>query len=241
MNSNQRSEEPLVMSYLELRRAIGILGIALPIVLVLGVLIIYQTDLQSSISSYYHTGMRDVLVGTLVAVGLFLYSYKGYPGDAIYGKIACASAIGVALFPATPDGKIACASAIGVSLFPTTPYNPRTALILGYFHLFFTIAFFATLVYFSYFLFTKSDQDSLPPKKRQRNLVYRICGVLMAICILGIVLVFFLPSAAAWLGGYAVFCLETAAIWAFGVSWFVKGEALNMLNDPVVPEGEAQE
>ena len=241
MDSNKGSESSLVLSYLELRRVIGILGIALPLVLLLGALLIFRTDLQSSISSYYHTSMRDVLVGTLITFGAFLFSYKGYPGDAIYGKIACASAIGVALFPTTPDGEIACASAIGVALFPATPYDACTALILGSFHLFFTVVFFATLVYFSLFLFTKSDQVPLPPKKRQRNLVYRICGILMAICILGIVLVFFLPSAAAWLGGYAVFWLETAAIWAFGVSWFIKGEALKILNDPVVPEAEAQE
>jgi hypothetical protein len=223
MSSNKGSESALVLSYLGLRRAIGILGIALPLVLLLGALIIFQTDLPSSISSYYHTGMRDVLVGTLSAFGVFLFSYKGYPGDAKYGKIASVSAIGVALFPTTPQGKITA-----------------TARTIGYFHLVFTVAFFATLIYFSYFLFTKSDQDPLPPKKRQRNLVYKICGILMAICILGIVIVFFLPNATAWLGDYTVFWLETFAIWAFGVSWFTKGEAISMLNDPVAPEKEAQ-
>jgi hypothetical protein len=223
MNSDEEREGALAMSYLELRVAIGILGIALPLVLLLGALIIFQTGPRSSISSYYYTGMRDVLVGTLVTFGAFLFSYKGYPGDAKFGKIACVSAIGVALFPTTPYGKVTDAA--------------RT---IGFFHLVFTTVFFATLVYFSYFLFTKSDQKDLPRKKRQRNLVYKICGVLMAICILGIVLVFFLPSAAAWLGGHAVFWLEAAAIWAFGVSWFIKGEALKLLNDPVAPEEGAE-
>ncbi len=219
MNSNEGSEIPVVVSYVKLRRTIGILGITLPVVLLLGALIIFQTGLQSSISSYYYTGMRDVLVGTLVAFGVFLFSYEGYKGDAKYGKIACVSAIGVALFPTAPHGKAT-----------------DTARIIGYFHLVFSIVFFAMLVIFSFCLFTKSDRDPLPPKKRQRNLVYRICGILMAICILGIVIVFFLANATAWLGDHAVFWLETAAIWAFGVSWFTKGEAIAMLNDPVAPK-----
>jgi hypothetical protein len=219
VNNSKGSESPLVLSYLALRRAIGILGITLPLVLLLGALVIFQTRLQSSISSYYYTGMRDVLVGILVAVGVFLFSYRGYPGDATYGKIACVAAIGVALFPTTPQGKAT-----------------DIARTIGFLHLVFTIVFFAMLVIFSYFLFTKSDQDPLPPKKRHRNLVYRICGILMAICMVGIVIVFFLPDPTLWLGDHAVFWLETAAIWAFGVSWFTKGEAIAMLNDPVASE-----
>jgi cytochrome bd-type quinol oxidase subunit 2 len=214
MSSNERNESPLVFSYLELRKAIGILGIALPFVLLLGAWIIFKTGLQSSISSYYYTGMRDVLVGTLVAFGIFLYSYKGYPGDAIYGKLACGFAIGVALFPTRPAGA-----------------ETGIARTVGYFHLLFTIAFFVTLIYFSYFLFTKSDQKELPKKKQQRNQVYRTCGILMAICILGIVIDVLFPSAMAWLGDRSVFWLETGAIWAFGVSWFTKGEAIAILND----------
>ena len=31
-----------------------------------------------SISSYYHSVMRDIFVGSLCAVGTFLISYRGY-------------------------------------------------------------------------------------------------------------------------------------------------------------------
>ena len=215
MNNNNGKESSLVVSYLALRKALGVLGIALPFILYLGALIIFQTGLQSSISYYYHTGMRDVLVGTLVAIGIFLFSYKGYIGDAIYGKLACVFAIGVALFPCKPAGPV-----------------PNIVRTINTFHLFFTIAFFLTLIYFSYFLFTKSDQKELPKKKQQRNKVYKTCGILMTICVLGIVISFFLPSAMAWLGS-PIFWFETGAILAFGVSWFTKGEAIAMLNDVV--------
>ena len=79
-------------------------------------------------------------------------------------------------------------------------------------------------------MFTKSDQKEIPKKKQQRNKVYKTCGILMTICVLGIVIAFFLPSAMAWLGS-PIFWFETGAIWAFGVSWFTKGEAIAMLND----------
>jgi hypothetical protein len=55
----------LVIPYLTLRRTVGILGIALPFVLILGGWIVFKTSLQGSLSAYYHTGMRDVFVGIL--------------------------------------------------------------------------------------------------------------------------------------------------------------------------------
>jgi len=211
---NNNNKSLLVFSYLQLRKAIGILGIVLPIILFFGALIIFNTGLQSSISQYYHTYMGDVLVGTLCAFGVFLYSYKGYSGDAIYAKLASIFAIGIALFPTIDNNN--------------TNY---VAPFIGILHMIFNIAFFVMLIYFSYFLFTKSDQKVLPKKKRQRNKVYKTSGLLMAICIVGIIIDFFLPNLTSWLGDSPVFWFETFAIWAFGISWFTKGEAIAMLND----------
>ena len=95
----------LVFSYLELRKAIGILGMVLPFVVSLGAWLFFQEGIQRSISAYYHTGMRDVFVGTLFAIGFFLLSYKGYErSDAIAGDLGCLFAVGVALFPTAPEG-----------------------------------------------------------------------------------------------------------------------------------------
>lgn len=214
MNDSNKNEESLVFSYLQLRKTIGILGIFLPIILFFGALIIFNTGLQSSISQYYHTYMGDVLVGTLCAFGVFLYSYKGYSGDAIYAKLASILAIGIALFPTIDDGS-----------------KTYIAPFIGILHVVFTIAFFSMLIYFSYFLFTKSDKKVLPKKKLQRNRVYKTCGILMAICILGIIIYSLFPSVKDFLGDNLVFWLESVAIWSFGVSWFTKGEAIVMLND----------
>lgn len=213
MKSKSNGKESLVFSYLTLRKAIGILGMTLPFVVSLGALLIFRTGLQSSISSYYYTGMRDVFVGTLFALGFFLLSYKGYErADNIAGNLACLFALGVALFPTAPDGATAIA--------------PR---LIGYIHLAFAALFFLTLIYFCLFLFTKTNPRQTPTRRKiQRNIVYKACGYAMAACIFLMAIYTFLP--AGWKAPVAalkpVYWLEALAILAFGVSWFTKGEAI---------------
>jgi hypothetical protein len=213
MENKLGNERSLVFSYLALRKAIGLLAIAFPFVVSLGALILFQTGIQSSISSYYHTGMRDVFVGTLCAIGFFLLSYKGYErSDDIAGDLGCVFAIGVALFPITPDG----AAASG-------------ARLIGYVHQAFAALFFLTLIYFSLFLFTKTGPNKSPSKRKlQRNKVYKACGYTMGICILLIAIYSFLPSKMASLleEFEPVYWLEALAVLAFGISWFTKGEAI---------------
>ena len=105
MEKASLSEDSLLISYLTLRKVVGILGMALPFVVFLGGKFIFKTDIQSSISSYYYTGMRDVFVGILWTIGFFLYSYRGYGRiDNITGNLACVFAVVVSLFPTTADG-----------------------------------------------------------------------------------------------------------------------------------------
>jgi hypothetical protein len=213
MKEESGNEKHMVFSYLALRRAIGILGISLPFVVSLGALILFGTGLQSSISSYYHTGMRDVFVGTLFATGFFLLSYKGYErSDDIAGDLACLFAVGVALFPTAPAG----ATAIGTR-------------IIGYVHLAFAALFFSTLTYFSLFLFTKTNPNKPPTnRKLQRNTVYKICGYTMATCILLMVIYSPLSKgiASPLRSLKPIYWLEALAILAFGISWFTKGETI---------------
>ena len=213
MEKNASQNMSLVFSYLELRKAIGILGMALPLVVSLGAWLFFRAGIQRSISAYYHTGMRDVFVGTLFAIGFFLLSYKGYErSDAIAGDLGCLFAVGVALFPTAPEGQVTGA-----------------ARLVGTVHLVFAGLFFLTLIYSSLFLFTKTDAARTPTtRKLQRNMVYRACGYTMAACIVLIMLYFFLledfvPQLA---GSRPVYGLEALAILAFGISWFTKGEAI---------------
>ena len=213
MTQPSAPQDSLVISYLRLRRAVGYLGLALPFVLALGAFWLHGQGIQSSISAYYHTGMRDVFVGILCAIGIFLLSYRGHERkDRLAGDAACLFALGVALFPTAPD------------VDPTS----RQKLIGGV-HLVFASLFFLTLAYFSLCLFTLTDPMKPPtPRKLQRNRVYRACGYTMLAALALILAITIAPAelSAPIRSLQPVFWLEALAVVAFGLSWLTKGERI---------------
>lgn len=98
-----RTRTRYVRSFLILRVAVGALGIALPFVLVFtdGVWFDGRPYPRNSISAYYYSGMRDVLVGTVWAIGVFLVAYKAAERnlDNTLSNLAGITAVPIALFP----------------------------------------------------------------------------------------------------------------------------------------------
>lgn len=230
MDATQNTQfPPLVLSYLGLRKCIGIIGVALPIVLLfgrillesLGMMKLESLGILDSISAYYYSVMRDVFVGSLCATGVFLFSYRyeRWGWDDILGDVAGVSAIGVALFPTTP---------------PPSPKVVVTTLqmTIGTVHLLLAGCFLLTLAIFALVLFTKTHPNKGPtPRKRKRNMVYWSCGSAILVFLVLIVLDIFLPGPQ-WLQSlHPLFWLESLATWAFGIAWFVKGEGIPLLND----------
>jgi hypothetical protein len=203
------AKSSLVLSYLTLRRAVGVIGMALPPVLAVGGLVVDGVGLQASVSDYYYTGMRNVLVGSLCAIAVFLGSYRYGRPDAVAGAVAAVAAVGVALFPTTPAGDPGGVDAVGVV------------------HLVSATTFFLTLAWFCLVLFTRTDPHRRPTRRKlQRNVVYRVCGVaiLLSVVLAGVVLA--LPEEG-WVSTvHPVFWLESLAAVAFGIAWFVKGETI---------------
>ena len=202
--------EPIIVSYLTLRRVVGFLGVMLPIVLALwGFAITSPPALEKSISAYYDLRTRDVLVGVLFTIAWFMFTYHGDDSrDNIAAYFASFFALGVALFPAS-----------GSSREKAVHFASATGLFL-------------VLSYFSLGLFTLSGATQTS-QKLIRNRVYRICGYVILACIvlIGLYHAFWQHTAlATW---KPVFWLESLALWAFGVSWFVKGETL--WRDPAPP------
>ena len=195
-------EEPLV-SYRTLRRVVGVLGVALPIVVaVWGFALCGCVRFQPSISDYYALRTRDAFVGILFTIAWFLFTYRGYALiDDVAGNFACVFALAVALFPNT-----------GASVERTVHFAAALALFL-------------VLAFFSLFLFTRSE-GAPTNRKRMRNTVYRACGIAILLCIAGIGLSYTVLSPAVFDALHPVFWLETLALWAFGLSWFVKGETI---------------
>src|SRR4030042_3165209 len=99
-NNTPRQINPQVISYITLRKTVGILAILFPVIIIVGSVIFGKCDeILANLSTYYHTQMRNLYVGILCAIALFLFAYKGYDRrDAIAGNIACILALLVAFF-----------------------------------------------------------------------------------------------------------------------------------------------
>ncbi|MFC0430441.1 DUF998 domain-containing protein [Kutzneria buriramensis] len=221
--SARSPEDTLVHSYLYLRRAIGVIGTALPAVLIIGKLIVDGGGLQDSISSYFWTDMRGVFVGSMCAVGAFLLSYRGYD---VIDDIA---------------GNVAGVAAIGVGLFPTAPDHPSsTAQVIGVLHLVFAAIFFLTIAFFAIVLFRRTSEMGPTERKLQRNRLYLTCGIVIIACLLAIAAVHqFFDAALAPV--HPELWLESIAVMSFGVAWLTKGEAIlgDVFPTPAVVSTEA--
>ena len=196
---------PQIHSYLSLRKAVGWIGILLPFVLVLGHLIIFGGGrLLSNMSVYYHTGMRDLFVGAICAIALFLFFYRGYVRwDNISANLAGFFALGVAFFPTVEEG----------------PWDWVAQV-----HFYSAACFLVTLALISIFLFTRGE-DCPTAMKKKRNLVYRLCGIAM-LTALAAIEVFFLFFDGKNSDTRFVLIAETVTLIAFGISWLTKGGTL---------------
>lgn len=227
MSGKQNGDSPELISYYQLRRAVGFIGLALPFALMLGEMIVKRLfpdarGPQNSMSEYFYTSMRGIFVGSLCAIGVFLGAYRGYDErkDRIAGWVACICAIGVALVPVSPE-----------------PNYTDWRQFMGLLHYLFAATLFGTLGYFCLSLFTmhkptgKAATKKMTPEKKQRNRVYVACGWTIYACIFAIAISegLFLnpwsPLRSEYVIALApVYWLEAVAVVAFGISWLVKGE-----------------
>ena len=199
--------DSMVISFMTLRKTVGFLGILLVPVLVLGSFIFdEEKKIQISVSAYYHTNMRDALIGIVCGISMFLLSYNGYTRrDSIASKLA-------GLF------------ALGIAFFPTSGSSDKTDII-SKLHYITSAIFFVILAYMSIFLFTRTS-GNMTPEKKKRNRVYRVCGIIMLVSVAGIP-IYAIPAihkALSFLKPTII--LETFALTSFGISWLTKGEFL---------------
>lgn len=216
---------PEIISYNSMRRAIGILGISLPFILVAGSALFGAcNEIQGSISTYYHTNMRNVFVGFNCAVALFLYAYRGHDWkDNLAGYLGCIFVLGVAFLPCK------LGSPHDPCLIPVSGQNP----LVGKLHNLCALMYFIILIAYSLFLFPKTHMDMVSGEKRlmqrqkkKRNVVYYICGGIMTTALLLIInYLWFLADLYPGLKELnPVFWLESVILFAFGISWLTKGQ-----------------
>ena len=209
-------DNEFVISYLTLRKAIGWLGLLMPIVVRWGAKLLEKIPSHDSISAYYYTSMRDVFVGVLAAIGVFLFCYRGPDKqDNILTNIAGLCAIGIGLFPTEPiyhpliSARFATSSAECYS-----NHGP-----LG-FHIYIVAAFFLLISYLTIFRFPKLTAPYMTKQKQSRNKIYVACGIVMVLMLIAIVAIKAINK------DQSIFWPETIAIVAFGIAWLVKGQTI---------------
>ncbi len=209
-----------LFSYRRLRRAIGYLGVFLPIVLVvLSLFSFFNTVIQPSISDYYYTNLRDIFTCTLGAVGLFMIRYKGHgnptiwKNDQLLTNIAGFMAIGVALIPVNPE----------YDHQKIYTLIPITADWIGWLHYFFAALLFGIFALLAINVFTigQNTNEHIPVSRLNENNIYRFCGYAI------IILMLLVPvSENLRLFPYSTLVLEALALFLFGTAWLIKGRAL---------------
>lgn len=197
-----------------LRRGVGVIGIGLPFALIL--LHFYFAKaivLAGSMSQYYYTEMREVFVGSLCAMGVFLICYRyDKPSDRL-GTAAGILAIAVAIFHTTDGRKLPVSS------------NDR---IVGILHLAAAAGLLVLLAVFCFYLFPRLDptKAGMTRQKRVRNKIYYVCGVIIVVSLLAAAASKFFLSKETLESVKPVLWCEVAAVLAWGIAWLVKGETI---------------
>jgi len=212
-----RRNRSIVISYMNLRTLIGILGMLLPIMCYIWCYIYNYNIVLESISMHYYSNFRDIFVGILITSSVFLITYKGYNIlDNIITVVIGISGIGIALFPCDTEIMIENVNFLMLN-------NIQTSII----HYLSAGLFFALLAFNSFYLFTKSKEKiNRKSRKYYRNIIYRICGVSILIGLIGVMLTLFLGSRDFRNETHLILILETVMLIAFGISWLVKGGAI---------------
>ena len=212
-----RKNKSIVISYMNLRTVIGILGMLLPIMCFVWCLLFNNRIVLESISMHYYTNFRDIFVGILITFSVFLITYKGYDAlDNIITIIIGGSGIGVALFPCENEAVIEKVSFLLLSTSQTSVVHYSCAGL-----------FFALLAFNSFFLFTKSNEKVMrKSRKYYRNIVFRISGIIIVVGLVGVLVSLIFASMDFRNKSHIILILEAIMLTAFGISWFIKGGVL---------------
>lgn len=219
--------QELQNSDFRIRKLIGVLGLFLPILLV-----ITKGELLASLSHYYYSTLSSLIfIIILSAFALFLISYKGYKKDISTERISDDFVTNIGGFAAlivvfVPTRCMDSASAT-IDLVCSTKSYPllgHDSIFKSGIHLTAAGVFILAMGWMSKYKFTRSKNDV-------NNKLYRFCGNLVFISVALIILLIILEKLnlkiEGWFFRYYVFIFETTALVPFGISWLVKGKALD--------------
>lgn len=208
-------------SQYRLRKAIGVLGVLLPVLL-----LATHGSLLHSMSHYYYTPATVFFISILFAFGLILIAYKGHPpvdkeliSDDRATTLAGLSILIAVIVPAGSDGSL------GPVPFQEHPYlfGHKADGFTNTVHLLTAGLFLVILGYMSYSKFVLSPWIS-----DSRKNLYKWCGLIVWACVAILILILLAENTFNfdfndYIPGH-VFWFECIALWAFGLSWMLKGK-----------------
>jgi len=184
-----------------LRFGIAAIGLLLPLVLPFGNWIFVQLGhhtqiMPSSMSSSYYTSTRNVFVGGLCALGVFLIGYRARASEDVWTTV-------VGLF------------ALGVALFPTAPNSPTDyQSTIGWVHLSFAAILLSGLAVFC----ITSFHRQINATRATANYVYLAAGVAIPVFLV----IAIIAGITGWGDNWTVtplYACEALSVWAFGAAW----------------------
>jgi len=239
----EENHEKLLISHLTLRKTIGWLGILLPATLIVSNFLMNKFDLlnnailidlecskpylsngsfKSSISHYYYSAVGEIFTGTLSAVSLFMFCYRGHKNrkneyglsDQVLTNIIGLSALGVVIFPTSSPECITDS----IRTFMSSRFS-------GTIHLVMAAIFFISLSFMSIINFRRTEIVNKYGTENKHK-VMLFCGFAMLFCILLIFIYdkFIEYKFEKFDNLNPVFWLEAVALIFFGISWMIKGQ-----------------
>ena len=92
------------LSYIYIRRAIGILGLSFPVILILGTFLYRNDVLLPSISDYFYTKMKNIFIAIFFIISFFIWFYNSLDKyEKFVAKLSSISLALVCLIPTPVD------------------------------------------------------------------------------------------------------------------------------------------
>jgi hypothetical protein len=213
------------LSYMALRKWLGILGLALPVL----IWIFNDFELKSSISHFYYSSSSVLFTGFMFTFGIFLIFYPGRDdktdriSDNWVTTIGGLGAIFTALIPTAYNSacedsfeyKIVLEEFCGADTL-TTQYIHNDS-VYGYIHLGCAAVFLGLMGYMSFARFTKGDIT------RKMKIFYKFCAIMVWAPLVTLAVIFLTKIEGP---KYIVFICECVSLGFFGIAWLVKGKGL---------------